>query len=384
MGLKLRSLCALAYVLGSCALTCNKWRTFTATAGIGIPSNSEKQDATCDSDETGCFEATYDALVPNGGTGQGPGTSFCSGTCQVFEGGCTNNADAGECLQGFETSGNDASYDSGTDEALIPCPGNILISGHSDSTYNGEYKKQSTPFNSNNWYASASGKYLFRYNYTKSYTENKGWALDETSPADYPTTPRRCGCGAGQFCNFDGCNNNNCNNNNCEACSKYSAASDCADDGLPAKGAADCTAQCFESLAAAAAMWKADPLNDATDQSWASGGAEAFTSGNSEDVNGNVIVSPIACINDCFGESGDVGTIQMHCISGSRRLSLEDLEQRQLRGDISNGKCHVCKGDNCNTGSLVIANGALGGASVSALTTMLAVLATAAAAHRGL
>jgi hypothetical protein len=52
---------------------------------------------------------------------------------------------------------------------------------------------------------------------------------------------RACGCGAGQFCNFD-----YGSTGGCEACSAYSAASACANDGLPAKGAADCRAQCFE------------------------------------------------------------------------------------------------------------------------------------------
>jgi hypothetical protein len=221
-------------------------------------------------------------------------------------------------------SGNDASMDSGNDDTVLPCPGNILISGHIDPTFNGEYMVQPDQYNSNRQYMNAGGRYLFRYNYTMSLTEYKGWALDDTAPPAVLTP-----------------------------------------------GIRDPT----------------DSTELSKDTEWASGGGEEFTSANSEDVDGNLIVSPVSCTNDCFGDSGDVGAIQMHCVAGSKASRRLSLEERKLRGDVSDVRCHVCTGDKCNTGRTVglgdNINGALGGASVSALASMLAALATAAA-HRGL
>lgn len=286
----LRSILAVCILAVACdALTCNKWRSFTAADGIGIPSQSKMVVETCDESDGSiqrCYEARYEAQAPNGvSDDQQPGTSYCSGTCQVHEGGCTSDDSAASCQQTHQMSGNDATMTSPNDDALIPCPGNILITGHSNSAYNGEYVKQSTTFDANSWYTSSGGKFLFRYKYTDTNgQEHNGWALDETSPQ-----------------------------------------SQTIEDGVRTADGSTV---------------------NSTATAWASGGGQEFTSANTEDANGNAIVSPVSCINDCFGESGDTGSIQMHCVAGStgRRLF-----GRQLKGAVSNVQCGVCTSDVCNT-----------------------------------
>jgi len=49
-----------------------------------------------------------------------------------------------------------------------------------------------------------------------------------------------CGCGTGKFCNFD-----DGHTGGCEDCSNHANRDSCYSDGLPSKGAEDCSTKCF-------------------------------------------------------------------------------------------------------------------------------------------
>jgi len=52
-----------------------------------------------------------------------------------------------------------------------------------------------------------------------------------------------CGCGTGKFCNFD-----DGHTGGCEDCSNHANRDSCYSDGLPSKGAEDCSTKCFDAL----------------------------------------------------------------------------------------------------------------------------------------
>jgi len=259
-------------------LKCNVWQTFTnAKPGSGVPSDTKMQTVTCDASDPSkvysCSTITYTASKTT--AGEQAHSAFCTDGCTVSEGGCTDQNSCQDVATQAQMSGNDASADSGND-GVVPsaCDGTkMMVAGHPDSTYNGEYAVEAAKFNGKNVYKSGSSKFLYFYNYTQWDRHTMGWALDETDPSSLNETAIN----------------------------------------IP-------------------------------DQTYRSGGEQDFNDNSAND--GAAGVAPASCQNGCFGHDGEGILVRLYCVSGSRRLS---MEERALRGEVSNLKCKMCKDDKCNS-----------------------------------